>query len=59
LSILKTKDKFLRVAIKRLVKTQIFEDELKQVKDLNMNLMAHNHELESWLAKVSREKSGK
>jgi hypothetical protein len=58
LSILK-KDKSLRVAIKRLAETQIFEDELKQVKDLNVNLMARNQELESHLAKASREKSGK
>jgi hypothetical protein len=58
LSILK-KDKFLRVAIKRLTKTQIFDDELKQVNDLNENLMAHNQELESQLVEVSREKSGK
>jgi hypothetical protein len=47
------------VAIKRLTKTQIFEDELKQVKDLNENLMAHNQELEYQLAEVSQEKSGK
>jgi hypothetical protein len=58
LSILK-KDKFLRVAIKRLTKTQIFDDELKQVNDLNENLMAHNQELESQPVEVSREKSGK
>jgi hypothetical protein len=43
----------LRVAVKRLAETQIFEDELKQVKDLNENLMAHNLELESQLAEVS------
>jgi hypothetical protein len=58
LSILK-KDKFLRVAIKRMTKTQIFEDKLKQVKDLNENLMAHNQELESRLVEASQEKSGK
>jgi hypothetical protein len=52
LSILK-KDKFLKVAIKRLTETQIFEDELKQVKDLNENLMARNQELESSLAEAS------
>jgi hypothetical protein len=43
----------MRVAIKRLIETQIFEDELKQVKDLNENLMANNQELESRLAEVS------
>jgi hypothetical protein len=58
LSILK-KDKFLRVALKRLTETQIFEDEQKQVKDLNKDLMAHNQELESQLVEASREKSGK
>jgi hypothetical protein len=30
------------VAIKRLTETQIFDDELKQVKVLNENLMARN-----------------
>jgi hypothetical protein len=43
----------LRVAIKRMIETQIFEDELKQVKDLNENLMARNQELESRLAEAS------
>jgi hypothetical protein len=42
-----------------MTKTQIFEDELKQVKDLNKNLMARNQELESRLVEASREKSGK
>jgi hypothetical protein len=42
-----------------MTESQIFEDELKQVKDLNENLMARNQELESRQAKVSREKSGK
>jgi hypothetical protein len=37
----------------RLTETQIFEDELKQVKDLNKNLMAHNQELEYQLAETS------
>jgi hypothetical protein len=54
-----SKDKFLRVVIKRLTETQLFEDKLKQVKDLNDNLMAHNQELEYRLAEESREKSGK
>jgi hypothetical protein len=42
-----------------LAETQIFEDELKQVKNLNENLVARNQELESQLAEASREKSGK
>jgi hypothetical protein len=41
-----------------LAETQIFEDELKQVKDLNVNLMAYNQEL-ARLAEASQEKSGK
>jgi hypothetical protein len=53
------KDKFLRVAVKSLTETQIFEDELKQVKDLNENLMAYYQELESRQAEASREKYGK
>jgi hypothetical protein len=36
----------MRVDLKRLTEAQIFEDELKQVKDLNENLMACNQELE-------------
>jgi uncharacterized small protein (DUF1192 family) len=49
----------LRVVVKRMTETKIFEDELKQVKALNENITAHNQELEHLLAKVGREKSGK
>jgi hypothetical protein len=42
-----------------MTETHIFEDELKQVKALNENIMARNQELEHRLADVSREKSGK
>jgi hypothetical protein len=41
------KDNFLRVVVKRMTETQIFEDELKQVKALNENIMARNQELEN------------
>jgi hypothetical protein len=38
-----------------MTKTQIFEDELKQLKALNENIMARNQELEHQLAEASRE----
>jgi hypothetical protein len=41
-----TKDQFLRVAVRRMIETQLFEDELKQVSQLNAVLLAHNQELE-------------
>jgi hypothetical protein len=41
-----------------MIETQIFEDELKQVKGLNDILMAHIPELEYRLAEASREKYG-
>jgi hypothetical protein len=42
-----------------MTETQIFEDELKQVKALNENIMACNQELEHRLAEASQEKFGK
>jgi hypothetical protein len=45
----RSKDQFLRVTIKRLTKTQIFEDELKEVNEWNKVLLAHNLELEAQL----------
>jgi hypothetical protein len=53
------KDQFLRVAVKRLSETQLFEDELKEVSQLNIVLLAHNQELEARLAEESKEKTGK
>jgi hypothetical protein len=53
------KDQFLRVAVKRLSETQLFEDELKEVSQLNTVLLAHNQELEARLAEESKEKTGK
>jgi hypothetical protein len=34
------KDEFLRVAVKRVMETQLFEDELKEVSQLNLVLLA-------------------
>jgi hypothetical protein len=53
------KDKFLRVSLKRLIKAQILEDELKEVSDLNKVLLAPNQELETQLDEESREKTSK
>jgi hypothetical protein len=47
------KDQFLRVAVKRLIETQLFEDELKEVSQLNIVLLACNQELEARVAKES------
>jgi hypothetical protein len=47
------RDQFLRVAIKRLTKTQLFEDELKEMSQLNTALLARIQELEDQLAKES------
>jgi hypothetical protein len=42
-----SKDQFLRVVIKRLAETQTFEDELKEVSELNEVLLDHNQELKA------------
>jgi hypothetical protein len=52
------KDQFLKVAIKRLTKTQILKDELKEVSGLNLILLAKKQELETKLAKESQAKDG-
>jgi hypothetical protein len=44
------KDQFLKVVIKWMTETQAFEDELKEVGELNSVLFAWNQELESQLA---------
>jgi hypothetical protein len=36
------KDQFVRVIVKRLMETQLFEDELKEVNQLNTILLARN-----------------
>jgi hypothetical protein len=53
------KDRFLKVAIKWMAETQSFEDELKEVSELNSVLLAQNQELEDQLAKESQVKDGK
>jgi hypothetical protein len=53
-----SKDQFLRVVIKRLIKTQTFRDELKEVSELNEVLRDCNQELEAQLAKEIRAKNG-
>jgi uncharacterized small protein (DUF1192 family) len=52
------KDQFLKVAIKRMMKTQILEDELKEVGELNSVLLAKKQELEAMLAEESQAKDG-
>jgi hypothetical protein len=37
-----SKDKFLRIVVKRLTETQLFKDELKEVSQLNTILLALN-----------------
>jgi hypothetical protein len=54
-----SKDKYLRVALKRLIETQLFEDELKEVSEFNKVLLTQNQELETQLVEESREKAGK
>jgi hypothetical protein len=46
------KDQFLKVAVKRMTETQILEDDLKEVNELNLFLLAQKHELEAQLAEV-------
>jgi hypothetical protein len=54
-----SKDQYIRVALKRLTETQLFEDELKKANKSIEILLAHNQELEGQLASESREKTGK
>jgi hypothetical protein len=53
------KDQFLRVAVKRMMETQLFEDELKEVNQLNSVLLAQKLELEAKLAEERQAKDGK
>jgi phosphoserine aminotransferase len=50
------KDQILKVAIKQMKGTQIFEDELKEVSELNSVLFTQNQELEAKLVKNARQK---
>jgi hypothetical protein len=54
-----SKNKFLRVFIKRPFEAQNFEDDLKRVSALNKTLLAQNQELEAQLAIECQEKAGK
>jgi hypothetical protein len=50
------KDQFLRVPVKRMTKTQLFEDELKEVSQLNSVFLAQKLELEAKLPEENQEK---
>jgi hypothetical protein len=52
------KDQFLKVAIKRMMETQVLEDELNKVSKLNSVLLAQKQELEAKLTKESQAKNG-
>jgi hypothetical protein len=47
------KDQFLKVAIKWMTETQILEDELREVRELNSILLAKKQVLETKLGKES------
>jgi hypothetical protein len=49
-------DQFLKVTIKRMMKTQILDDDLKEVSELNSILLAEKQEIETKLAKESQAK---
>jgi hypothetical protein len=53
------KDQFVKVVIKQMQETQTFEDELKEVSELNSVLFAQNQELEAKLVEESQVKDGK
>jgi hypothetical protein len=50
------KDQFLKVTIKRMMETQILENELKEVGKLNSVLLTEKQELEAKLAEESQAK---
>jgi hypothetical protein len=54
----KNKDQFLKVAIKRMGETQLFEDELKEVNESNLILLADKQKLEAQLVEEIRAKDG-
>jgi hypothetical protein len=49
-------DQFLKVTIKWMMKTQILDDDLKEVSELNSILLAEKQEIETKLAKESQAK---
>jgi hypothetical protein len=48
----------LKVAVKRMMETQVLEDELKEVSKLNLVLLAQRQELEAKLVEESHAKDG-
>jgi hypothetical protein len=54
-----SKNQFLRVVVKRITETQLFEDELKEVSQLNLVLLAQKLELEAKLDEENQAKNGK
>jgi hypothetical protein len=52
------KDQFLKVAIKQMTETQILEDELKEVGELNSILLTKRQQLKAKLAEESQVKDG-
>jgi hypothetical protein len=54
----KNKDQFLKVTIKRMGETQLFEDELKEANESNSILLADKQKLEAQLAEKIRAKGG-
>jgi hypothetical protein len=51
------KDQFLRVPVKRMTETQLFENELKEVSQLNSVFLAQKLELEAKLPEENQEKN--
>jgi hypothetical protein len=49
-------DQFPKVTIKWMMKTQILDDDLKEVSELNSILLAEKQEIETKLAKESQAK---
>jgi hypothetical protein len=52
------KDQFLKVTIKRMTDSQILEDELKEVGELNSVLLTEKQELEAKSAEESQAQDG-
>jgi hypothetical protein len=53
------KHQFLKITIKQMTETQVLEDELKEVGELNSILLAQKQELEAELDKESHANIGK
>jgi hypothetical protein len=55
----RSKDQYIKVALKRLTETQILEDGLTEENVVNKALLARNQELETQLATESRDQTDK